>query len=74
MIRLSISLTHREKVTEMIGPNYMIQSVVVKPGSESTAQVQPYLESGVLRGGRLFLRVYSRQYGYRQDEDLVLEA
>ena len=44
----SIGLVHHERVTEIIGSDYIIQSVVVNPSPEAAAQVQPYLQSGVL--------------------------
>jgi len=48
MIGSSISLVHREKVTEITSSGYMIQSAVVNPSSGTAAQVQPYLQSGLL--------------------------
>jgi hypothetical protein len=43
IIGSSISLVHRDKVTEIIGSNYMIRSVEVNPSPGVAAQVQPYL-------------------------------
>lgn len=48
MLGSSIRLVHHERVAEIIGSDYMIQSVVVNPGPEAAAQVRPYLQSGVL--------------------------
>jgi hypothetical protein len=48
IIGSSISLVHRDKVTEIIGSDYMIRSVEVNPSPGVAAQVQPYLQSGLL--------------------------
>ena len=48
MIGSSISLVRRAKVIEIAGSDCMIQSVVVNPSPGAAAQVQPYLQSGVL--------------------------
>jgi hypothetical protein len=48
MIGSPISLVHRERVIEIIGSGYIVQSVVVNPSPEAAAKVQPYLRSGVL--------------------------
>jgi hypothetical protein len=48
IIGSSISLVHRDKVTEIIGSDYMIRSVEVNPSRGVAAQVQLYLQSGLL--------------------------
>ncbi|KAF8848531.1 hypothetical protein BDZ45DRAFT_753729 [Acephala macrosclerotiorum] len=44
----STSLVRRAKVMEITGSDYMIRRMVVNPSPGITAQVQPYLQSGVL--------------------------
>ncbi|KAH9217256.1 hypothetical protein DL95DRAFT_386762 [Leptodontidium sp. 2 PMI_412] len=50
MVGSSISLVHRAEVIAISGSDYTIQSVVVNPSPEVAAQVQLFLQSGVLRG------------------------
>jgi len=48
MIGSSICLVHRAEVMEIAGSDYIIQSVTVNPRPETAAEVQLYLQSGVL--------------------------
>jgi hypothetical protein len=48
MIGLLICLVHRTEIMNIAGPNYKIQSVVVNPSPGVAAQVQQYLQSGML--------------------------